>query len=260
MVKVIVGILSSDGYDNFKEIWIQNIKYIKSISDNFDFYFIYGGHNENLIVNEYYTDFYNDSIETIKNMAVKTLKFYKYIIDNCVFDFVLRTNLSTLFDFAKMNNWFLNIPQTTFLGGSIIANFANKNTMVSGVNTVCSYDIIKYLNNNFYKFSLIENEDVETSNIILNNISNINFKSVIRIDFLSDDEMLYHKCPESDNNIIFCFRFKSNNRYNDVKNMNNVFNKFIANDYNYSNNQFKIKSENPEMNMYSKSVFLINKN
>ncbi len=260
MCKVIVGILASEGYDQFKEIWVKNIKYIKSTSNTFDFYFIYGGCCNKIVKNDFYTDFYNDSVESIKNMTIKTLKFYKYIIENIKFDFVLRTNLSTLFDFVKMNEWFSNIQEKNFFSGSIISNFSYEYTLISGVNTVFSCDIVNFLNDNFYKFSYDENEDVETSKMVFNNVKNINFKSIIRIDFLSENTMLYHKCSEIDNDDIFCFRFKSNNRDNDVKNMNYILNKIILKKLDYKKNIKFIKCENPEMNIYSKSIYIINKN
>lgn len=204
----------SPEYNEFKLEWIKNINYIKTKSVIYDFYFIYGGHKEKRVCYNTYTDVYYKITESIHNMLRKTLFFFEYITKTVNFDFLIRTNLSTLFDFEKMLSWFSNINNLNFFGGSLIDGFDGRNTKISGTNMIFSKDIIDTIILYQDRFSYVYNEDIELSMFVFINIKDCNHKSISRVDFLESD-ICFQKCKTFDENI-FCYRFKSDNRKNDV--------------------------------------------
>jgi hypothetical protein len=229
-MKTIVGVLAShnDIYDKFKKLWIKNIKSLDDqTKKNFSFYFIYGGESEYVKDDELdWVDLYYDFQETIPNMLRKSCKFFEYINQKYTGTeeyVVLRTNLSTLFNFSKMNNWVDNLPKRMFFGGSLIDGYSGSLSRISGTNMVFTKDILKILIDNQDRFIYNENEDVVLSSIILLNLySMLTLKTIKRLDFLQD-HIMYHRCStETDLNDLFCYRFKSDNRETDVNNMDIV--------------------------------------
>ncbi len=209
-------------YDLFKYNWDQITKeYHSKQNYQLEFYFIYGNGNcyeEIQNTNEYICDI-PDSIDT---MLDKTHRFMTWALKNCQFDFLLRTNLSTLFDFDMMIKWIQNskIPRYKFIGGSWIGG----GYMISGTNMLLSKDTVEFLSNtDLNKFPRTDLEDVELCKMARKfTTTTINIK---RLDFITMNNIqtvLYHKCSSSDRDI-FCFRFKTNNRYYDVVLMNLLY-------------------------------------
>lgn len=233
-MKVIVCIMASDSpeYNAFKNEWIKNINYIKSKKNTFDFYFVYGGNVENVVNSDNYTDIYYKITETIPNMLRKTLQFFEYINESkIIFDFLLRTNLSTLFDFEKMKGWFSHTSVNYgFFGGSLIDGFDGSKTRISGTNMVFSKNVVDIIITHQDRFPYMYNEDVELSMMVFSNLNNCNHKTISRVDFL-DNSIVFQKCPMFYNDV-FCFRFKSSNRENDVFYYANVLQYIIINNNN----------------------------
>jgi hypothetical protein len=231
---VVVGILASHSqdYDAFKQVWIQNITWATKLNLGVElkFIFIYGGGN-NLEAKEfgYWTELYTPVAETIRNMLRKTVYFYEHVLNH--YDssnlYILRTNLSTLFDFAKLPSWLSSVPSKLFLGGSIIDGIDGEDTTFSGTNTFISKDLLEFLVRYKDRFSYNWNEDVEVSRIIKYNIPTVVHKSVRRLDFLHQ-MILYHKCQPEDISEIFCYRFKSNNRAVDVELMRSALRNIMS--------------------------------
>lgn len=265
-MKIIICIMASntEEYNGFKLEWIKNINYIKKKSDVFDFYFVYGGIKEKIIKNNNFTDIYYEITETIPNMLRKTLFFFEYT-KNIHFDFLVRTNLSTLFDFEKMTNWFNDLSNTKFFGGSLIDSFDGLNTKISGTNMVFSKDIIDLVVLHQDRFPYVFNEDIELSIMVFFNIKNCNHKTISRIDFL-ENQIVFQKCKTFDNNV-FCYRFKSNIRTNDIYYYSlimkyvifdkNILNITFINDYINGN---IIKEVVPMFNVLSEKIWTIKDN
>ncbi len=228
MKHIVVGILAShkDVYDALKQVWEENIKHYhtklklnKTNQCTYDFVFIYGSENYQDREKYYWTDLYTGHSETARNMLRKTITFYEYIEERFpTYDLILRTNVSTLFDFRQLNEWFINVPVEQFFGGSMINGPHLQNFDISGTNMVISRDLVQCIIQHQYKFAFNLNEDVEMSRFIMNESGSFH-KSMKRMDFL-DGEILYHRCTT--HSVVFCYRFKSNDRMRDVELMRQV--------------------------------------
>lgn len=236
MRKIIVGILSSqdETYDAFKKVWLRNIEHWTQRKKNkheiraydFEFYFIYGGENEGIIQHEQYTDLYYAYPETLPNMLRKTLRFFEHINEKYVADdiLVLRTNLSTLFDFDSYTTWLRDVPRNLFFGGSIIDGFEGESTKFSGTNMIMSKDVMQFIIQYQDRFTYNYNEDIELSSMVMFNLNKgpkqLRLKAMKRVDFIQD-AVMYHKCDMYAEDVA-CFRFKTQDRKSDVTRMHNI--------------------------------------
>lgn len=282
-MKIIFGIVASDDeiYSEFKKIWINAIVKIKrsNLSDIIDFYFLYSDkHNTSKSVQftddkkEVYIDFYdnseidneNDEINkdafVTKTILSRTIYFFNYIkhkysldiqenYNKCRDDgfFIVRTNLSTMFDFKKVVDWFNDKPKTNFFGGSINGFYNEFYTTFSGTNLVFSIDVMLHLLYNKHRIQIDKFfEDEAMSLRVLHDI-HVNIINIKRIDFIEMEEVTikeinhvwpatpnsvtYHKANIGDNTI-FCFRFKTFNRKNDINTMTLLVDKMFDDNFN----------------------------
>lgn len=252
-MKIIVSVIASDNeiYNQFKDVWIKTITEIKNtdMRDIFDFYFVYSEKTKRPIVEyEHYTDFNDlksvflptsDNKIITKSILNRSIELFKHLWSNKYSNsddkqiYILRTNLSTFFDFKKLHTWCINKPTENFFGGSINGFYNFENTTLSGTNMVFSYDIMIYLIQNYLKCDLrVMLEDEAISRLIIQNV-NVFLINIKRIDFLEMEPVIlpshvwpatphsivYHKCKINDNSI-FCYRFKTFNRNDDIVKMN----------------------------------------
>jgi len=257
-----------DYYIKMKELWIYNIK--KNFNDLnnvfIDIYFLYDAedniqlHLDNIYedTNLNIYDFYIDTKTKIYiNSTIKrSLWFFEYLNSNKYFnaDYIIRSNASTVFNFKLFIEWTFNKPKTNFFAGSIISNCLNP-LLLSGTNLVFTKDLIEDIIKHKKTLNMNIIDDVCFSLFIysikhLKNIYSINIK---RIDFIG--HILYHKCHVNDKNI-FCFKFKSNDRYNDIKYMKTLIDENFK--INFLEKEFEIKSEYSEYDeLYSRKIFKI---
>lgn len=267
-MKIVVGILASESlvYNKFKEIWISNINRIQDL--DIKFYFIYGNNDTlttktQMIEYKNYTDIIAPCKESMKNMLRKTLVFYDIVASNhSDVSFVMRTNLSTLFDFGKMKSWLYRQPDKAFFAGSFIGGFAGRNTGISGTNTIMSRDILSHILRHQDRFPYIDLEDIETSLFVNWTTTHLTI-NVRRIDFI-EDVLLFHKCSNDKIGEIFCFRFKSDSRDRDLVLMKDVLQyihagkcidaKRIANEY-----KLHLAEEGADYeNVFNQQCFVLN--
>lgn len=276
-MKIIVGIVASDNenYTEFKKVWVKNIAQVKKdpyLSQLFDFYFLYSdsnGGSQKVMYKDtqelLYVDFYDkeDKFESVSHgIFARTVTFFNYMInifgltdDSSYLQrkddglFFVRTNLSTVFDFKLMREWFVDKPKTNFFGGSFNGFYNGIHTSISGTNLIFSLDTMMYLTFNKDKIDMsIYLEDEAISQLIINHL-NIFIINVKRLDFIEMEEIhippdhiwpatpnsiIYHKAEIGDDEI-FSFRFKTFNRDNDVIVMNRVVDELWKDDYNLSN-------------------------
>lgn len=281
-MKVIVAISSSKDpiYDKFKDIWVKCINYIKTtdLGNNYDFYFVYNEEtkddiNFSLDVYPNYTDYYykyrSFETELISIQVVilnKIINFYKYIREKLNLDdntsynhntltnttYVLRTNLSSLFDFVKLFDFLLDQPKKCFIAGTINGFYNNVYTTISGMNTIISLDVLMYVVCNLEGImdylKLLRYEDDTISNYIIKNL-NVYLINIKRLDFIEMEKVvngslniwpatpksiIYQKCKIKDDTI-FSFRFKTFDRENDVKVMNMLNDKIYSKGFDLNN-------------------------
>ena len=261
-MKIVVGIVASreKEYQHFRENWDQIIAELDI--PEFQFFFIYGSGRQSENEHEWCCDI-PDSIDT---MLDKTHLFMNWALQNLDFDYLLRTNLSTLFDFGRVLKWIgeSGIPKSEFIGGSWIGG----GQMISGTNMLMSRDIVEYIAHTpLEKFPRTHLGDIELCKMGLQHARyTINIK---RIDFISTNNkntILYHKCRPSDRDI-FCFRFKTNQRNYDVILMNLLYTHFHTLGLDHNNfietrvNDFHITSEYEHVgDHYSNRIVELNHN
>lgn len=281
MKHVYVGILASHGeqYDAFKKVWLRNIEHTRNLGCKvkYDFYFIYGGESNDICTQSAYTDLYYNYPETVPNMLRKTLKFFEHIEVTVNRDengkpknerpdiFILRTNLSTLFNFEMYQDWLENVSNVMFFGGSIINGYQGESTIFSGTNMIMSRDVMQFVLRHQDRFSYNYNEDIELSYMVMLNIKQpamkaIKLKAMKRLDFVSD-KIIYHKCHLFSDDIC-CYRFKSNDRKTDANTMHNILaclqsgvnvTKFIQNQLKH----MQVTSEKSGMAVLAKGMWVI---
>lgn len=301
-MKLIVSLVASNSeiFDQFKAIWVNYIIKIKELYPNLDisFYFLYSEVNvrKDNIISHFtqdkkllYCDFYdediigeNDRIRYIsKSMFKRTLVFFNYLKDNNLLNdntYVLRTNLTTLFDFNKLMNWLSNKPRNLFIGGSFNGGYKDIYTSLSGTNMIMSYDIINYLTDVPYNIAYLNefSEDEIMSSLIIQYLS-VYIINIKRLDLIEMNAIpnlnipyikptvSYHKCHINDESI-FSFRFCTYNRIIDIDCMNILANEINGTIKSYVSKiidkyKFDLTTETPEYGeLFSENTFKINTN
>lgn len=190
-MKIIILVISHNKLDariqHFRKIW-------KNICKK----------NQNPNIKIFLTEYCNELEEEIKeinefiyikgqekiipNLFYKTIKAIDYINKNYKYDFLLRTNLSTLWNFNKLEKYLKNINSSHYGGihfelvnntygrnlrGSIIKNYNDLFTQGTCINM--SVDVVNYLLNNYNDYQeLIKNYD---DDVVIGKILNKKYKS-----------------------------------------------------------------------------------
>lgn len=237
-MNVTIGVIASDDvteYSQFKKVWVDNIRSTNaSVMRHVSVVFIYGIHKNPECrtiteTRETHIDMYTPYLDTFDNIIRKTIYFLKHTKTH----FIVRTNLSTLLNIALLYNTLLSYSNTHFFGGPIIDAYNGFNTWFSGTCMVMTLDIAKHIVRNQLKISYSLHEDVELSLFVMKTYPyKMTHICIPRLDFIHRHNVLAHKCDISDT--IFCFRFKTDNRQNDVIRMRFVYNSIINNQANIS--------------------------
>jgi hypothetical protein len=240
-MKIIMGILASSGdaYVKFKEIIVNHITKFKKSANGvlIDFYFLY---SENDVPNytpeelarranpRIYFDYYSHVIQTDGLMAsfvTRTMSFLNHIRDQDIhYDYFIRTNITTLFDFDALISWLETKPRDYFFAGTLINNI-DVSISFSGTNLVMTRDVCLYLIKHHDKLlpDIIEiGDDIAISHVITMGLYPVlKLQNILRVDFVELNQyntgkiVLYQKCEMLDENI-FCFRFKTSDRQFDI--------------------------------------------
>jgi hypothetical protein len=292
-MKLIVVILASESplFNAFKNVILDHFYNLPNdIKDKLEFYFIYSSNHNQIIQKDNYVDFHDFEVDgdISKNMFIRTISLFrhlrsKYNLDNNENYFkhrdsptyILRTNLTTFFDFKKLLDWLQDKPSKSFIAGSFNGLYNGVYTTLSGTNIIMTLDLMMYLSDidttimNYQVFS----EDELLSRHIIENL-NVHIINLKRLDLIEMNEpqynyvypksIIYHKCKPFDDSI-FSFRFKTFDRDLDLDNM-----KFFSENIHKTNltnllNQFvilhptwKVTTENPEYaSNYSERTFKI---
>ena len=234
-----IAVIASPGkqYDEMKNVWLQNISnYTEISSHKISVYFLYGKNEgsahfdtSNLSYNvkpaqlNVYDFFVNDLSENLRNIVTKTLIFCKYIVTDSPDkpDFILRTNLSTLFDIPKFIDLLRSVnqkcPSKHLFGGTFVHGFRGLHTWFSGTNITFSFTVAQLLLQHFFVINAFPaQDDVALSSFLVNQYPNdVCFFNIPRIDFVKDVFLQYTSLA-TDLSEVSCFRFKTNNRNHDT--------------------------------------------
>jgi len=208
-MNIIILIIASDNTNNYIEL--QNIwrRYMNLLNPTIKAFFIKNDNllNEDIIViND--TIYIKDNETYIPGILSKTIKSMQYCLNNFEFDYIYRTNLSSVLNLYKMND-FINNNILNY--GGVIGDH-NGIKFASGSGFFLSKDACVYLcqNNNLLDYTIVD--DLSIGNF-LNKKYNILFIDRINIDSLEDNKFTvnnsleYNIIPINDN--IFHFRCKS---------------------------------------------------
>ena len=275
-MKCVIGVISSPGrgYDKMKEVWIENVEEFNKRSEIDKVYlFFLEGHQrqdrtpysiEQMTENRIYK-FKANCEEKFENLLRKSLIFFQYVKEfynekeNSEYTFVIRSNLSTLFNFDRVfkflksvNTKMLDKDKEFFLGGSVIDNYYGIGTCYSGTNITLSLPLVKLIACNATKvMETAKEDDIALSRwAILNTKYKLLTQDMMRIDFI-EDKVLLNSLNNINDEKIFCYRFKTIDRENDSNIMKLLYEKFYSNDFKLD--QFILINKG-ERSVYAKNI------
>lgn len=255
-MKIALLVLFGGPFEKYK--WFYN--FLKEENKDIDFYFIdpnleyinydlKGGRDHTMIMN---------TIECLELINNKNLKY----------DYYVRTICSTLFDLNILKKFLENKEREKTIMGSFVGNFPTLQ-IISGTNLIMTQDLIDfvilnsnklkiYINNYFNEstryleysdnfLKLLNNhiinldiltEDVFFSILFLNFTQIKYYYNIPRLDFIKDNEILYHKAQENIDDL-FCYRFKTKDRNIDFLKMHLLY-----------KNNFDLKESFPDYKKY----------
>ena len=231
--KAIFLIISSNDNDIYIEFKKLHRIYLKNYRPFIKYYFIEYRDNQESIVMEEDDHIYIKGEESINpGMILKTCVAINYLNQTKDYEYIVRTNLSTLFHMPNLLDFLYRIPNNNSCAGFSFRGF------ITGTGIILSKDVSNLIVNNFLSFDLEQhNEDVLISGI-LNNLKipyfNCNqfYKWGLLINEKPEDKDEYFymnsgsefKEIEFPDNILH-FRIKSSiNRLNDI-----LYFKFLLN-------------------------------
>jgi hypothetical protein len=224
LYKAIILILSSNEsyYNELREL--QRI-YLKNYLPLIKFFFIEFKEDMMEHVREENDYIYVKGIECISpGMIVKTIVAMKYINDRYKYEFLVRTNLSTLFVMPNLFEYLSIVPTENMCGGFGFRSF------ITGTGIIVSQDVTIQIIENVVKYDLKKhNEDIIISSILnLLKTPYFNCNKFYKWGFFIDQ-------PAEDNSAYYYF--STNGEYNE--------------DFDIPNNilHFRIKSANREIDI-----------
>lgn len=268
-MKIIFNIIASVDYNSFKQDWLENILYFQQnfpeYSNSINFYFTYNETIETIEQTEKFRiekpqnnninfyDFYyinNSKYERKRGIFKRNLAFLKYLkLQNINADYIIRTNLSTLFNLELFIDWIKEkkLPNNKLLAATLSDTYMEEFSIFSGTNFLISYDLVETLllaeNNieeHFNKLGIeYPEDDLLMGQILIQNIKDLNIISINRLDYVEckytlngvenyiPPSIIFEKCHYTDK--VFCFRFKTLNRNDDSKNLKYILQNHIIN-------------------------------
>ena len=134
--KAIILIISSDDnkiYEKFKDL---HRIYLKNYRPLFKYFFIEFRENQDELVIEEYDHIYIKGKESINpGMILKTCKAIEHINQFHKYEFIVRTNLSTVFHIPNLIEYLNIIPNTNSCGGF------NYRSFITGTGIILSRDV-----------------------------------------------------------------------------------------------------------------------
>lgn len=157
---VVLVLASKDPlYDKFRYYW----SLFDSIEPAFKVHYVYGDSNECPQLG----DLVYDIPETYwPGMITKSLEAMEYVEANYNYKYLVRTNLSTFWDFSQLLKRMYSLLDTKVVVGSLRSSYCNKvsQTYLSGTNQIYSRDLVQEILN--AKSSLIARENMPEDLVI----------------------------------------------------------------------------------------------
>lgn len=125
--------------------------------------------------------------ESYYNITRKTMMALEYFLSNSSYDFVIRTNLSSVWIFSKMLTFLHTLPRTRYYGGVVLTH--ERLPFVSGTCITMSYDVAKTLLQHksiAYTNNLVDDVDI---GVALYHARIYPVPSISRIDINSEEDI-----------------------------------------------------------------------
>jgi len=160
--KGIFIIISSSDNPIYEEFRYLNRVYLKNYRPIIRYFFVEFRNNQEEIVMEENDYIYIKGDESINpGMILKTCKAFEYINNKYDYEFVIRTNLSTVFHMPNLLEYLHIIPNTNACGGF------NYRSFITGSGIILSKDVVIKIVDNFLMYDITKhNEDIIISGIL----------------------------------------------------------------------------------------------
>jgi len=220
--KCIFLIISSHDNPVYEDFRNLHRVYLKNYLPLFRYFFVeFRQEQEALVVEENDYIYIKGEENLVPGIFLKTIKAIEFINNNYNYDFLIRTNLSTIWNINNLLLLKQSLPNTKFAGGHILFNTVISGTGIIITRDLC-YDLMNFLfiylhDNEYKKYYNSYLDDVVISDIF--KIINIPIKNIenicdYRIHFLIDD--VKNIIPNDIENVLY-FRIKNNDRQIDLK-------------------------------------------
>jgi hypothetical protein len=161
-IKAIILIISSNDnpiYEEFKQL---HRIYLKNYRPIIRYFFIEFRQDQDQLVVEDGDHIYIKGEESINpGMILKTCKSFEFINEVYDYEFVVRTNLSTLFHIPNLLEYLYIIPNSNSCGGF------NYRSFITGTGIILSKDISIQIVENFLRYDIMKhNEDIVISALL----------------------------------------------------------------------------------------------
>jgi len=195
-------------------------KHLDLYSDDIKFFFIEFDNNINKDIEEIGDFIYvkGNELPLVPNMLVKTLLCIEYIKNKYEYDYIIRTNITTLWNIKVLLSLYNTIPRNNFFGGHYMFD-----SFISGTGIIISNDLIPLL----LKTNILDrdNDDVVISKHMkdsvpvyrLNNHSQ--FKLIYQVldenckDTSSPHHINHNKIPETTDDVLYFRICSASNEY-----------------------------------------------
>jgi len=214
--KIIFLIISSSDIDVYLQMKYLSQYYYNLYSDKVKYFYV--ENKEDMIneVVEYKNNIYVKGSESfIPGIYNKSVKSMKYIIDNYSCDFIIRTNLSTVWHMNNLISLLDNKPKEKFGGGYSFQGFT------SGTGIIMSHDVAEYVSNNYNSANIGDDlaisQSIQNFGVTLCDVTEYKWGFLIPRQDNLPSNCRYVDINENDFSDILNFRIKnSQNRLIDI--------------------------------------------
>jgi hypothetical protein len=161
LIKAIFLIISSSDHPIYEQFKKLHRVYLKNYKPLIKYFFVEFREQEEMVIED--NDFiYVKGEESINpGMILKTGKAIEYINNTYNYEFIVRTNLSTLFHMPNLFEYLHGIPNTNSCGGF------NYRSFITGTGVILSRDVANQIVENLFYFDIVKhNEDLIISAIL----------------------------------------------------------------------------------------------
>jgi hypothetical protein len=223
---LIIATHNTEYFKNARKVW----KLYMNLFSHIKCFFVYGKCIESLDNKDSNDLIFSDVEENNKFSQIqKSLLAMKYIACNYTYDYIIRTNLSTFWNFNLIENLLQKCPKyMCYAGGHDLSPFFLINPykiitshIYSGVCIILTSDIIELFFNNLYKFNfelpddislgLFISDDINYNNYTLHNYVNIENYTLLDENII--DKLIINK---RDNTIFYRVKNMNNREHTDL--------------------------------------------